>query len=355
MKFSLLSVLFLSLPAVAQYRPIYTSPRPSYSPPPPSLYHPITNPNVNYQNQLRTQQQAHQNFQQMQAQQRQQMQNYYNFHSQWSSLLLQRQLLRKPLTAQQLAKAQASQQEAEQEAYKQLARLAETQRQHQANPPADAQQAAAQQREDARQLTKQTLKNYREVFLPGQLASAMQSLTWAPQAQQEMQAINHDLLDKAWWGQQDATQLSAKIAAHNTALTKLVTDLLGFNPAIMPSAPTPRSASALQEQLSQGTTFDQAMAAQLVREATQAEKRLAGEGLAQAVTGFNEVSSRVAAKPATTPQAQKQQRNEVKESLQRVNKEARSYTARVGSIGPLLQTQTAIMESTADYLAKNEK
>lgn len=351
MKLSILPFLFLSLPVVAQYRPMYSPSRPSYTP-----SRPITSPtsNYNYQSQLRTQQQAHQNFQQMQAQQRQQMMDHYYYYSQRRSLTQQQHLLRHPLSPEQLAQQQAHQQEAEQKANEQLARLAETQRQHQANPPADAQQAAAQQKEDAQQLTQLTLKHYREVFLPGQLSGALQSLTLAPQARQELQTISHDLLDTAWWSQQDATQLPAKVAAHSATLTKLTTDLLGFSPAAVPVAPASRPASALREQLSQGATFDQAAAARLIREAAQAEKRLAGEQLARAVTSFNEVSSKVAASPATTAKAQKQQRNEVKNSLQRVNKELQRYNARVGTTGPLLQTQAAITEATAEYLAKNK-
>lgn len=350
MKFPLLPLLFLSLPVVAQYRPMYTPSRPSYTPRPTTS----STSNYNYQSQLRTQQQAHQNFQQMQAQQRQQMQDRY-YYNQQRSLTQQQQLLRRPLSTQQLAQVQARQQEAEQKANEQLARLTETQRQHQANPPADAQQAAAQQNEDARQLTQLTLKNYREVFLPGQLAGALQSLTLAPPARQEVQALTHDLLDKAWWSQQEATQLPAKVAGYSTALTKLSTDLLGFSPAAVPGAPAQRPASALREQLSQGTAFDQAAAAQLIREATQAEKRLAGAQLAQAITTFSEAANNVAASPAATAKVQKQQRNAVKKSVQRVNKELQRYNARVGTTGPLLQTQAAIMQATAGYLAKNEK
>ena len=273
MKISLLSLLLLALPAVAQYRPIYTSPRPTYTPRPTTS----STSNYNYQSQQRQQQQAHQNFQQMQTQQRQQMQDQYYYNSRRQSQMPQ-YLLRRPQSTQQLEQAQARQQQAEQNASAQLAHLTqEQQRQRQAHPAADAQQAATQQKEDAQQLTQLTLKNYREVFLPGQMLGAWQSLTPAPPARQQLQAINQALLDNAWWHQQDAPQLQVKVAAYGTALTKLFADLLGFSPAAMPALPALRPARALQEQLSQGPAFDQAAAAQLIGEATQAEKRLAGQ------------------------------------------------------------------------------
>ena len=82
---------------------------------------------------------------------------------------------------------------------------------------------------------------------------------------------------------------------------------------------------------------------------------LAGARLASAVQRFSEVSHEVAASLATSPSAQKQQRNEVKKGLKRVNKELLRYNAHVGVNGPLLQTQAAILKSTATYLAQNGK
>lgn len=349
----LLPLLLLCLPAAAQYRPV-NSPtyRPSYSPPAPSLYHPSTNPTVNYRVQQQQIQQAHQNFQQMQAQQRQQMQDqYYYRHRQPPPLPL-----RYPQSAEQLAQAKARQQQAEQQATEQLAHLAETQRQHQANPPATAAEAETQRREDARQLTQLTLKSYREVFLPGQLLAAHQALLPAPEAQQQLHALSQDLLDDTWWTQQDASQRAAKVAGYGTALTKISDNLLGFSAASLPPVPVVRSASAMREQLSQAPQFNQAAAAQLISEATQAEKRRIGERLAQAVQRFAEVSGQVAASPAaTSPKALKQQRSDVQKSLRQVNKELFRYHAYVGSTGPLQRTQMAIMQATAGYLEKTKE
>lgn len=63
--------------------------------------------------------------------------------------------------------AQAKQQKQEQDATESLARLAQEQR-RQEHPAKNPQQAAAQQKADDKQLTLLAVKNYRDVFLPGQ-------------------------------------------------------------------------------------------------------------------------------------------------------------------------------------------
>jgi hypothetical protein len=349
MKHSLPLLLLLTLPAVAQYRPMYSPSRPSYTPSysPSPVYKMLTGPNSNYRVQQQQQQQAHQNFQRMQEQQQIQQQYYYN---QQRYLTRQPVVLRRPQSPQQLEQMQAQQQQAEQRANEQLAQLAQEQ-QHlrQEHPAATTQEAEAQQKVDTRQLTRLAVKNYQEVFLPGQMRSALQSLVLAPTAQQNLQALNDDLLSNAWWHQQDAAQVREKVAAYSKTLAGLTTELLGFSAANLPSLPAPFSASLLQEMLSRDA-FEQTAATQLIREATLADKRLEGEQLAQAVRDFTEVVAKVATAPAA-PQDQKQQRNELKKSLQHVNQELQSYYARVSRPSRLRAAQKAIMQATDNYLA----
>ncbi|MGI4867438.1 MAG: hypothetical protein ACRYFZ_26200 [Janthinobacterium lividum] len=348
MKFPLPLLLLLPLHAAfAQMRPTYSAPRPGYTPAP--LYHPTTTP---YQSQQQTQQQAHQNFQRMQSQQVQQMQQQYYYNNVQRALTRQQvAVLRRPMSPEQLAKTQATQQQAEQKAAAQLTQLTqEQQRRRQANPAPDAQLAAAQQQADAKQLAVLTVKTYREAYLPGQMLSALQSLALPAKTQQELQALNHDLLDNGWWSK-EAAQAPAKVAAYGNTLATLTTNLLGFELASPPPAPAPLATSALNEMLAKDS-FDRLAAAQLIQTATQAEKRLAGARLALAVKDFQELGAKVAAIQEPQPDL-KQQRNEVKKSLQRVNRELARYNAQVGNSGSLAQVQKAILKSTSDYLAKN--
>ena len=349
MRIPLLLLFLCPLYVSAQYRPMYSpTARPSYSAPIRTF-----TPTPSQVQQVH-QQQTHQNFQRMQAQQMQQMQTQMLYNNQRQASLRQQQmqqqlLLRHPLTPEQLEKQQAHQQEAEAQATDYLAHLAEDQHNLRlAHPAADAQQAAAEQQEDARKLTVATVKACREVFLPGQVFAVMQARVFSPKAQNTWQALHQDLLDKAWWSKQDATQLSSQLAAHARTLTTLTTDLLGFDIASPPPAPAPLSASALDAQLATNT-FDQATATQLMREAAQAEKRMEGERLAQAVQAFGVL----AAQPPT--QDAKVQQKDVQKSLRNVDKELQRYYAYAGNSRRLYQTQQAILASTATYLAKNKK
>lgn len=113
--------------------------------------------------------------------------------------------------------AQAKQQKLEQEANESLARLTQQQRQRQEHPAKNPQQAAAQQKADDKQLTQLAVKNYRDVFLPGQVASALEAQQLSPSAQQTLRGLNDNLLNDAWWGKQDGAQLPAKIKPVATA------------------------------------------------------------------------------------------------------------------------------------------
>ena len=355
MKHPVLLLLLLPLHAFAQYRPSYSAPRPTYSAPI-RTFTPTP-----YQVQQQGQQQAHQNFQRMQTQQTQQMQQQQLYNQQYAAQqqrfqqqqMQQQLLMRHPLTPQQVEAQQAQQLEAEQQATDYLARYAEDLRsQRLAHPAADAQQAAAQQQADARQITTVSVKSCREVFLPGQVRAVMQARTLSPKAQTNFQAIYQEVLDDAWWGRQDAAQVNAKLAAHGQALAALTTDLLGFDIASPPPAPAPLSVSALDAQLA-ANTFDQATATQLMRDAAQAEKRLEGVRLAQAVQAFSGLTIPAAGQPVA--QDLKQRQKDVKKSLRNVDKELQRYYAQAGTSRRLYQTQHAILTSTATYLAKNKQ
>ena len=350
MKHPILLLLLLPLQAFAQYRPSYSPPRPSYTPAP---VRPGPSPS---QMQHQSQQLAHQNFQRQQAQQMQNMQSTGLRNQQAASLRQQqyqqqlqqqRLMLLQPLTPQQLEQQQARQREAEDQATDYLARFAQDQQSLRlAHPATDAAQAAAQQQQDARQLTAATVKAYREVFLPGQMTAALQSLSLSAKGQQALQSINHDLLDKAWWSKQEPTALNGKIAAHGNALAALTGELLGFDLASPPPPPAPAPTNPLDNMLARDS-FDPLVAAQLLREAAAAEKVLVGDRLAKAVTEFKNLSNNTTARPEL--------QSEVKASLRKVNKEMQRYSARVGTSGRLYTAQKTVLKSTAGYLAKNGK
>jgi hypothetical protein len=288
----------------------------------------------------------------MQSQQVQQMQQQYYYRNSQHALTRQQiAVLHHPMSPEQLAKVQARQQEAESKATEQLAQLTQQQeRRRQEHPAIDAQQATAQQQADAKQLATLTVKTYRETFLPGQMLNALQSLSLSNKAQQDIQAINHDLLDNDWWSK-EAAQAPVKVAAYGNTLATLTTDLLGFDLASPSSPPSPVAVTALDEMLAKDT-FDRLAAAQLIQTATQAEKRLAGAQLAQAVKEFQDLGTKITASQGES-QDLKKQRNEVKRSLQRVNRELLRYDMQVGNSGSLSQLHKAILKSTGDYLDKN--
>jgi hypothetical protein len=190
----------------------------------------------------------------------------------------------------------------------------------------------------------------REAFLPGQMLSALQSLSLSNKAQQDLQSVNRDLLDNDWWSK-EAAQAPAKVAAYGNTLTTLTTDLLGFDLSSSPVPAAPVAVSALDEMLAKDT-FDRLTAAQLIQTAAQAEKRLAGAQLAQAVKEFQDLGTKVAANQGES-QDLKKQRNEVKKSLQRVNRQLMRYDMQVGNMGSLSQVHKAILKSTSDYLDKS--
>jgi hypothetical protein len=249
------------------------------------------------------------------------------------------------------AQAHAKQQKLEQEAAESLAHLAqEQQRQRQEHPAKNPQQAAAQQKADEKQLTLLAVKNYRDVFLPGQLASAIEAQQLSPSAQQSLSNLSDNLLNDKWWDKQESTQLAGKVKAYGDSLTSLANGLLGFDLAARPATPAPLSVSGLNEQLTKDA-FDQNAATQIMREAALTERLLASGQLAQAVTEFTALS---AASPALLSDPKKL-RKEVQKSLRAVDKEMTRYTARLMASNQVYQAQKALRKSTSAYLAKNSK
>jgi hypothetical protein len=251
------------------------------------------------------------------------------------------------------AQAHAKQQKLEQEATESLARLAqEQQRQRQEHPAQNPQQAAAQQKADEKQLTLLAVKNYRDVFLQGQLLSAMESMQFSPSAQQSFDNMSTNLLDDKWWGKQEGAQAAAKITAYGDSLVSLTTGLIGLNFATPPATPTSGSVKSFTEKLTQDA-FDQRAANQLMQEAALAERRQASKELAKAVAEFATLS----AAAGTNPEFQgdsKKLRKEVQKRMRAVNTEMMRYDARLSS-AKIDQVEKALRKSTSAYLAKNSK
>lgn len=359
MKLSLFLLLLLPLSASAQYRPMYTPSRPSYTPrytPSPSsstssLYKP-TSP---YQVQQRQQQYAHQQFQQMQAQQRQQMQSWHNLtqqqaQSRWQQMAHQQQLRLRGQTPQQAAEDQARQQKAEQQANEQLAQLAQQQQRKQnERPTADAQQAAAQQREDARQFKQLAVRNYQDVFLPGQVTAALQSQLPSAKAQQEVDALTQELLSNSWWKHQTSASLSEKLGAHSATLTGLLHELRGAESTASAATPTSLAAGRF-DALFAADKFDPQATSQLLREAAQTDKWVASPPIAEAIEQFMNVAAQAASSQSQASD-QKALRKQVQASVKHVYLELARYQARVGTAGQLFLTQRAIAQATASYLS----
>ncbi|RAK62067.1 hypothetical protein [Hymenobacter edaphi] len=319
MKYSLLLFLFLPLPSFAQFGRTYTGPT------------------------MQQNQQSRQQFNQMTNQRTQDFQ--------------QRQLQKnrggyggQSMTREAQLQAQAKR---EQEANEKLAQLAqEQQRKRQQHPAANPQQAALQQKKDDKQLTLLAVKNYREVFLPGQVSNALDARQLSPKAQQQLGNLNEHLTDKAWWKKQEGAQLPGTIKAYGDTLNALAAGLLGFDVASPPAMPAPLSVSGLNAQLATDV-FDQNAVTQLVGEAALSEKLLAGEQLIKAVTEFSRLSAAAASpEPQRDPAKWKEQ---VQDGLRQVNKAMSRYNVRMSELTIVYEAQKALLKSTGAYVAKNGK
>jgi hypothetical protein len=246
--------------------------------------------------------------------------------------------------------AHAKQQKLEQEATESLARLAQQQqRLRQEHPAPNPQQAAAQQKADDKQLTLLAVKNYRDVFLPGQLFSALEAQSFSPSAEQSLGKMNGTLLNDAWWSKQDRAQAMGKVKAYSDSLTALTTGLLGFSLSAPPVKPAAFSADGLKEQLTKDT-FDQDAATQLIREAALSDRlsALNSDNLPKAVQEFSDLAKALPSDP-------KKLRKEVQKSLGAVNKELARYQMRINASNQVYLAEKALRKTTSTYLAKNTK
>ncbi|GAA4354356.1 hypothetical protein GCM10023185_16090 [Hymenobacter saemangeumensis] len=256
-----------------------------------------------------------------------------------------------PANAEDKLQAQANQQKAEQEANEQLTRLAqEQQRKREERPAKNPQQAAAQLKEDQRQLTLLTVKNYRDVFLPGQYSTAMEARTLSPASRHSLDRITARLMEEAWWGKQEGSQLPAIIKSYSDSLASLATGLMGFDLASPPPTPAQLTGSRVDELLEKGT-FNQQTAWQIMQEVGMAEKLIAGDGVVKAVLEFQELSSANASNQALQSNPKKLQK-EVQARLSRVNSEMLRYETRIGTLGRLPAAQKTMHKSTSTFLAK---
>jgi valyl-tRNA synthetase len=247
----------------------------------------------------------------------------------------------------------AKQQQLEQEANEKLAQLAQQQqRQRQEHPAPDPQQAALQQKKDEQQLTLLAVKNYREVFLPGQVAGALQARKLTPKAQRELQNLNAHLMNNRWWKKQAEAQLPGSIKAYGDTLHAMTTGLLGFDLASPPLMPAPLSVSRLDEQLA-ADVFDQTAATQLVREAALSEKLQAGQQLIQTVAEFSRLSAAVT--NPERPQDPKKLKAEVQASLRQVYRAMARYYGRINESSFVYEAEAALVKSTTAYEAKTAK
>jgi hypothetical protein len=295
-------------------------------------------------------------------QQNQQSRDYFNrTTNQRTQDFQQRQLERSryrmsntPVSREVSLQTQAKQQKSEQEANESLARLVQQQQQQrQEHPAKNAQQAAAQQKADNQQLTLLAVKNYREVFLPGQVASALDAQHLAPGVQQRLQKLTDNLLDDTWWSKQEGAQLTGKIKACGDSLTLFTTSLLGFNLASPPATPAAFSAKSFETMLAKDA-FDQSAATRLIQDAALTERLAAGSQLAKAAQEFGTLTASAAASPAQPVDAKKL-RKDVQKSLRALNKELTRYDDRIAASDKVSAAEQALRKSATTYLLKNDK
>lgn len=259
-----------------------------------------------------------------------------------------------PVSAETKAQAQAKQQKLEQQATDKLSSLAQQQQQRrQQHPAKNAQQAANQLRADTRQLNQLAVKNYQDVFLPGQLTKALEAQQPAPDVQRGLRRLNDNLLSDTWWRKQEGAPVAGTVQAYGDSLARFTTSLLGFELATPPATPAAFSASGLDEQLLKDA-FDQNAASQLVQDAGLTERLLASAQLIQVVKEFTALTNTAATDPALQGDPKKL-RKEVQKSLRNVAKEMTRYTARLNSGDKLLMAENAQRKSITAYLTKTGK
>ncbi|MCB2408539.1 hypothetical protein [Hymenobacter lucidus] len=254
----------------------------------------------------------------------------------------------------QREKRVAKQQEAELKATAELARLARRQDSLRlVHPAPNATQTAARKKADEQALAQLATKNYRDVFLPGQVMTAQDARSLPEQGMQDWQNISKELLDNEWWSKQEPAQLLEKVTAYRATLTSLTTALLGFDPATAPKAERMPSTAALEAMSAKGT-FDQQVAAQFLQDAARVEKVSASQKLVSALNDFNREVAKAAARPETQQNPQKL-RSTVKSGLNDVNKEMIRYEAVMGQSMTLDYAQATIAKYATAVLSKSGK
>jgi hypothetical protein len=248
----------------------------------------------------------------------------------------------------------AKQHEAEQKATVEFSRLARRQDSLRlVHPAPNALQTAARKKADEQALALLTVRNYRDVFLPGQVMAAEQARSLPAKGMEEWQNINKDLQDNAWWSKQDPAQLLEKVTAYRTTLTSLTTALLGFEPATAPKPQKLPSTSPLDAMVAKGP-FDPQVATQFVQEAARVEKGANSTKLVSAINDFNRDLAEAAARPEFQQNPQKM-RNTVKSSLNDLNKGMARYELEMGQSRMLDYAEITVNNYMAKYLPKNEK
>ena len=254
----------------------------------------------------------------------------------------------------QREKRVAKQHEAEQQATTALARL--TRRQDSlrlVHPAPNAIQTAARKKADEQALAQLTVRNFRDVFLPGQVMAAEEARSLPEKGMQDWQKITTEMLDNDWWSKQDPTQLLSKITAYRTSLTSLTTELLGFDPATAPKPERLPSTAALDAMRTKGT-FDPQVATQYLKESARVEKLGASPKLVSAINDFNRDVAEAAARPENQQNPQKM-RNTVKSGLNDLNKAMARYELAMAQSPVLGYAQINIEKCASTFLPKNDK
>ena len=248
----------------------------------------------------------------------------------------------------------ATQQEAELKATAELARLARSQDSLRlVNPAPNAIQTAARKKADEQALAQLAVKNYRDVFLPGQVMAAEEARSLPEKGMQDWQNISKELLDNAWWSKQDPAQLLEKVTTYRTTLTSLTTALLGFDPATAPKFERMPSKVALEAMSTKGA-FDQQVATQFLLDAARVEKVSASMKLVSALNDFNRETAEASARPEMQQNPQKM-RNTVKSSLTDLNKAMDRYEFNISQSGTLEYAHWTIAKFANTFLPKNAK
>lgn len=255
------------------------------------------------------------------------------------------------LSKEQREKRMAKQHEAELKATAELARLSRRQDSLRvANPAPNATQTAARAKADEQALAQLTVRNYRDVFLPGQVMVAEDARSLSEDGIRNWQSISKDLSDNDWWRKQDPAQLLAKVATYRTSLTALTTDLLGFDPAAAPKSLRIPSSATLEAM----STFDQQVATKYLQDVVRFEKEANSLRLVRILNDFNREVTEAAARPENQQDPQKM-RSIVKSGMSDLNKAMLNYEMAMARSQLLNKAQTSITDYATRFLPKNDK